>query len=167
MDSIYHSWDLICLSVCSVFRKHETSQIREEDTFSSKRCLEWFYEYAGNYCIFKHWISCSFMNPIKSRCCRFLSCRCSSSTCGLTLCLSKIGCDEVVGPEGMEKFCEDIGVEPENVSFLVLPVWSLFTPHFPPGCQSNWASGFGDGSRMCIFSITLLLPEECGPSFAF
>lgn len=31
-------------------------------------------------------------------------------------CLSKIGCDDVVGPEGMEKFCEDIGVEPENVS---------------------------------------------------
>lgn len=29
---------------------------------------------------------------------------------------SKIGCDDVVGPEGMEKFCEDIGVEPENVS---------------------------------------------------
>lgn len=26
------------------------------------------------------------------------------------------GDDEVVGPEGMEKFCEDIGVEPENVS---------------------------------------------------
>lgn len=22
----------------------------------------------------------------------------------------------MVGPEGMEKFCEDIGVEPENVS---------------------------------------------------
>lgn len=30
--------------------------------------------------------------------------------------LSKLGCDDVVGPEGMEKFCEDIGVEPENVS---------------------------------------------------
>lgn len=29
--------------------------------------------------------------------------------------LVKIGCDDVVGPEGMEKFCEDIGVEPENV----------------------------------------------------
>lgn len=26
------------------------------------------------------------------------------------------GPDDVVGPEGMEKFCEDIGVEPENVS---------------------------------------------------
>lgn len=24
--------------------------------------------------------------------------------------------NEVVGPEAMEKFCEDIGVEPENVS---------------------------------------------------
>jgi len=22
---------------------------------------------------------------------------------------------DVIGPEGMEKFCEDIGVEPENV----------------------------------------------------
>lgn len=28
------------------------------------------------------------------------------------------GPDEVVGPEGIEKFCEDIGVEPENVGFL-------------------------------------------------
>lgn len=34
----------------------------------------------------------------------------------LHTCLSEIGCDDVVGPEGMEKFCEDIGVEPENVS---------------------------------------------------
>ena len=24
--------------------------------------------------------------------------------------------DDMIGPEGMEKFCEDIGVEPENVS---------------------------------------------------
>lgn len=28
------------------------------------------------------------------------------------------GTDDVVGPEGMEKFCEDIGVEPENVSLI-------------------------------------------------
>ena len=26
------------------------------------------------------------------------------------------GPDHVLGPDGMEKFCEDIGVEPENVS---------------------------------------------------
>ena len=25
--------------------------------------------------------------------------------------------ENLLGPEGMEKFCEDIGVEPENVSF--------------------------------------------------
>lgn len=35
--------------ILSVFRKHETTQIREEETFSSKRCLEWFYEYAGEF----------------------------------------------------------------------------------------------------------------------
>ncbi|KAJ7320128.1 hypothetical protein JRQ81_019639 [Phrynocephalus forsythii] len=46
--------------------------ISGEEHFSSKKCLAWFYEYAGD--------------------------------------------DEVVGPEGMEKFCEDIGVEPENQS---------------------------------------------------
>lgn len=26
--------------------------------------------------------------------------------------------EDVLGPEGMEKFCEDIGVEPENVNIL-------------------------------------------------
>ena len=30
-----------------------------------------------------------------------------------------VGPDEdTLGPEGMEKFCEDIGVEPENVSYF-------------------------------------------------
>lgn len=40
----------------------------------------------------------------------------------------------MVGPEGMEKFCEDIGVEPENVRrfkcildiYTSLAVWSPF-----------------------------------------
>lgn len=31
---------------------------------------------------------------------------------------------ELLGPEGMEKFCEDIGVEPENVVMLVL-AWKM------------------------------------------
>uniref|UniRef100_A0A8C0IQ86 Defective in cullin neddylation protein 1-like protein n=1 Tax=Chelonoidis abingdonii TaxID=106734 RepID=A0A8C0IQ86_CHEAB len=56
-----------------MYRKYDSTRIKtEEEVFSSKRCLEWFYEYAGT--------------------------------------------DDVVGPEGMEKFCEDIGVEPENVT---------------------------------------------------
>jgi len=33
----------------SVYRKQETLQIQEAEAFSSKRCLEWFYEYAGMY----------------------------------------------------------------------------------------------------------------------
>lgn len=35
------------------------------------------------------------------------------------------GADKVVGPEAMEKFCEDIGVKPENVSLFSLPVHEL------------------------------------------
>lgn len=31
-----------------MYRKYESSRIKtEEEAFSSKRCLEWFYEYAG------------------------------------------------------------------------------------------------------------------------
>ncbi|TKS75019.1 DCN1-like protein 4 DCUN1 domain-containing protein 4 [Collichthys lucidus] len=82
----------------SVFRKHETSQIREEEIFSSKRCLEWFYEYAG--------------------------------------------CDDVVGPEGMEKFCEDIGVEPENVVMLVL-AWKLDAQSMGYFTLQEWLRGMG------------------------
>jgi len=29
---------------------------------------------------------------------------------------------DVIGPEGMEKFCEDIGVEPENVCRVCIVV---------------------------------------------
>ncbi len=35
------------------------------------------------------------------------------------------GPDKVVGPEAMEKFCEDIGVEPENVSSSCLSLTCL------------------------------------------
>ncbi|XP_035640329.1 DCN1-like protein 4 isoform X2 [Oncorhynchus keta] len=82
----------------SVFRKHEAPQIREEETFSSKRCLEWFYEYAV--------------------------------------------CDDVVGPEGMEKFCEDIGVEPENVVMLVL-AWKLDAQSMGYFTLQEWLKGMG------------------------
>lgn len=43
------------------------------------------------------------------------------------------GTDDVVGPEGMEKFCEDIGVEPENVS-------SEFILNMPHLLWCTWAS---------------------------
>uniref|UniRef100_UPI0037E84FF4 DCN1-like protein 4 isoform X3 n=1 Tax=Semicossyphus pulcher TaxID=241346 RepID=UPI0037E84FF4 len=57
-------------------------------------------------------------------------------------CLSKIGCDEVVGPEGMEKFCEDIGVEPENVVMLVL-AWKLDAQSMGYFTLQEWLRGMG------------------------
>uniref|UniRef100_A0A8C4SKN6 DCN1-like protein n=1 Tax=Erpetoichthys calabaricus TaxID=27687 RepID=A0A8C4SKN6_ERPCA len=79
-------------------RKHESSRIKTEEEFSSKRCLEWFYEYAGS--------------------------------------------DDVVGPEGMEKFCEDIGVEPENVVMLVL-AWKLDAQNMGYFTLQEWLKGMG------------------------
>ncbi|KAJ8256781.1 hypothetical protein COCON_G00189330 [Conger conger] len=67
-----------------------------EDHFSSKKCLSWFYEYAGP--------------------------------------------DEVLGPEGMEKFCEDIGVEPENIIMLVL-AWKLEAPNMGFFTKEEWLKG--------------------------
>uniref|UniRef100_A0A8P0TP03 DCN1-like protein n=1 Tax=Canis lupus familiaris TaxID=9615 RepID=A0A8P0TP03_CANLF len=80
-----------------MYRKYDSTRIKtEEEAFSSKRCLEWFYEYAGT--------------------------------------------DDVVGPEGMEKFCEDIGVEPENVVMLVL-AWKLDAQNMGYFTLQEWLKG--------------------------
>nr|XP_021508504.1 DCN1-like protein 5 isoform X1 [Meriones unguiculatus] len=70
--------------------------ISGEEEFSRKKCLAWFYEYAGP--------------------------------------------DEVVGPEGMEKFCEDIGVEPENIIMLVL-AWKLEAESMGFFTKEEWLKG--------------------------
>ncbi|XP_019065512.1 DCN1-like protein 4 isoform X7 [Fukomys damarensis] len=81
----------------SMYRKYDSARIKtEEEAFSSKRCLEWFYEYAGT--------------------------------------------EDVVGPEGMEKFCEDIGVEPENVVMLVL-AWKLDAQNMGYFTLQEWLTG--------------------------
>lgn len=81
----------------SMYRKYESTRIKtEEEAFSSKRCLEWFYEYAGT--------------------------------------------EDAVGPEGMEKFCEDIGVEPENVVMLVL-AWKLDAQNMGYFTLQEWLKG--------------------------
>ncbi|XP_040412814.1 DCN1-like protein 4 isoform X4 [Cygnus olor] len=80
-----------------MYRKYDSTRIKaEEEVFSSKRCLEWFYEYAGT--------------------------------------------DDIVGPEGMEKFCEDIGVEPENVVMLVL-AWKLDAQNMGYFTLQEWLKG--------------------------
>ncbi|MGH0146706.1 UNVERIFIED_CONTAM: hypothetical protein FKN15_056778 [Acipenser sinensis] len=50
--------------------------------------------------------------------------------------------DDVVGPEGMEKFCEDIGVEPENVVMLVL-AWKLDAQNMGYFTLQEWLKGMG------------------------
>lgn len=47
---------------------------------------------------------------------------------------------DVIGPEGMEKFCEDIGVEPENVVMLSL-AWKLKAEHMGFFTLSEWVRG--------------------------
>ncbi|XP_055485352.1 DCN1-like protein 4 isoform X7 [Psammomys obesus] len=51
-----------------------------------------------------------------------------------------VSTDDVVGPEGMEKFCEDIGVEPENVVMLVL-AWKLDAQNMGYFTLQEWLKG--------------------------
>ena len=50
------------------------------------------------------------------------------------------GTEDAVGPEGMEKFCEDIGVEPENVVMLVL-AWKLDAQNMGYFTLQEWLKG--------------------------
>ncbi|XP_063250636.1 DCN1-like protein 5 isoform X2 [Prinia subflava] len=85
------------LKKCKLGRSQASGKvISGEEHFSSKKCLAWFYEYAGP--------------------------------------------DEVVGPEGMEKFCEDIGVEPENIIMLVL-AWKLEAESMGFFTKEEWLKG--------------------------
>ncbi|XP_052437531.1 DCN1-like protein 5 isoform X1 [Carassius gibelio] len=70
--------------------------LNTDDQFSSKKCLAWFYEYAGS--------------------------------------------DDIVGPESMEKFCEDICVEPENIVMLVL-AWTLEATKMGFFTKEEWLKG--------------------------
>jgi DCN1-like protein 4/5 len=49
----------------------------------------------------------------------------------------------LIGPEGMEKFCEDIGVEPENVLMLTL-AWKLKAEQMGFFTLSEWLDGMGE-----------------------
>ncbi|XP_035896864.1 DCN1-like protein 5 isoform X1 [Anopheles stephensi] len=50
---------------------------------------------------------------------------------------------DTLGPEGMEKFCEDIGVEPENVAMLVL-AYKMGAKQMGFFTQSEWLKGLTD-----------------------
>ncbi|CAN9493034.1 unnamed protein product [Ophioblennius macclurei] len=50
------------------------------------------------------------------------------------------GSENVVGPEAMERFCQDMGVEPENVIMLVL-AWHLEAAHMGFFTKDEWLRG--------------------------
>lgn len=47
---------------------------------------------------------------------------------------------DTLGPDGMEKFCEDIGVEPENVVMLVL-AYKMNAKRMGYFTQTEWTKG--------------------------
>uniref|UniRef100_A0A672G856 DCN1-like protein n=1 Tax=Salarias fasciatus TaxID=181472 RepID=A0A672G856_SALFA len=52
------------------------------------------------------------------------------------------GSDNVVGPEAMERFCRDMGVEPENVSVIMLVLaWHLEAAHMGFFTEDEWLRG--------------------------
>lgn len=50
---------------------------------------------------------------------------------------------DTLGPDGMEKFCEDIGVEPENVVMLVL-AYKMQARQMGFFTQEEWLKGLTD-----------------------
>lgn len=50
---------------------------------------------------------------------------------------------DTLGPEGMEKFCEDIGVEPENVVMLVL-AYKMQARQMGFFTKEEWLKGLGE-----------------------
>ncbi|CAK1555292.1 unnamed protein product [Leptosia nina] len=50
---------------------------------------------------------------------------------------------DVLGPEGMEKFCEDIGVDPENVVMLVI-AYKMGAKQMGYFTQEEWLKGLTD-----------------------
>lgn len=50
---------------------------------------------------------------------------------------------DMLGPEGMEKFCEDIGVEPENVLMLVL-AYKMQARQMGFFTQAEWLKGLSE-----------------------
>jgi len=50
---------------------------------------------------------------------------------------------DLIGPEGMEKFCEDIGVEPENIVMLVL-AWKMDAKQMGFFTLQEWLKGLSE-----------------------
>lgn len=53
-----------------------------------------------------------------------------------------------LGPEGMERFCQDIKVDPENIVMLVI-AYKMNAKNMGYFTQSEWLRGLGDPEVLC------------------
>nr|CAG4635056.1 EOG090X0DAO [Alona affinis] len=61
----------------------------------------------------------------------------------LFLTFSNTNSPETIGPEGVETFCRDLGVEPENVALLVL-AWKMGAKQMGYFTMQEWLQGLTD-----------------------
>jgi hypothetical protein len=82
-------------------KQEAKSERGKKEAFSERKALKWFSEYQGqsfslSLCDFHaHAMRCTLAFPLGAR--------------------DNAGEDEVIGPQGIEQFCKDISVEPEDV----------------------------------------------------
>lgn len=105
-------------------RSTRASRSSEEAAFNQKKCIAWFKTYTGN------------SN--------------SPDTIGsvplLTVCKHQhtyLHFALKTGPEGVEAFCRDLGVEPENVVLLVL-AWKMGAKQMGYFTLQEWLAGLTD-----------------------
>lgn len=55
---------------------------------------------------------------------------------------------QTLGPEGMERFCEDIKVEPENIVMLVI-AYRMQAKNMGYFTQCEWIKGLSDSEVLC------------------
>ncbi|XP_037285974.1 DCN1-like protein SCCRO4 isoform X3 [Rhipicephalus microplus] len=91
-------------------------------SFSEKRCLALFQEY-----------TCFEYGPV-------IPTPPIYQTLAVPIALAAVDEPRTMGPEAMEKFCEDIGVEPENIVMLVL-AWKMGAKHMGFFSEEEWLHG--------------------------
>lgn len=65
-----------------------------------------------------------------------------------------------VGPEGIERFCKDLGVEPENIAMLVI-AWKMDAKRMGFFAKEEWLKGFSDLQLVHISEIMSVRNNAC------
>jgi DCN1-like protein 4/5 len=95
----------------AVKRSKTASRSRQEEKFSTSKCITWFKRYTTDQI-------------------------------------------DQLGPEGMERFCQDIKVDPENIVMLVI-AYKMNAKNMGYFTQSEWLRGLSDLEVMCDTPVKL------------